>query len=558
MKKLVVILIALVAAGAAWRSRPKLPDFSEYSGGKIKVYYVNSPYLSPKVLAISATVEANLAAAERHLGVSLPAPLTVYLYNDWEEKGSARKDIRIAEADTGETAIHCIVNSSFDGTRERPEYALLLQQKYGKPATLEQAIFGAVSLGGTWNQKTLQEWSGFLLARKLGPQFFAGETSVSEFVIYPWSAIFAKFVREKYGWNAFAELYRKAQFPAGYQSEWAKYVRALQPAKLPVFSFKRQFQKGMSYAYWNSFDAGYPTRKSAESLELIRKLGANWIASIPYGFMRGAQSTEVYYAGHHIGGESDESMFALAADARSRGLKVMMKPQIWINHDSWPGKIDFENDADWNRFMDNYENWIVHYAIISELSHADLLCIGTEMVKCTLKKPDRWRKLISRVREVYHGPLVYASNYGKEFEQITFWDALDYIGLDNYYAVRTSEKQGASEMKQGFLLQKEKVRSVALRFQKPVVFTEIGYMANGGAGMGSRESDFSDYNEALQAQCYHLAMETYWKEPWFSGMYWWKWFSNPEDQGKEADTHSPHGRTAETVLREWYQKGEAR
>jgi hypothetical protein len=48
-------------------------------------------------------------------------------------------------------------------------------------------------------------------------------------------------------------------------------------------------------------------------------------------------------------------------------------------------------------------------------------------------------------------------------------------------------------------------------------------------------------------------METYWKEPWFAGMYWWKWFSDPSDRGRNADPHSPHGRLAETVLRRWYQ-----
>ena len=72
-------------------------------------------------------------------------------------------------------------------------------------------------------------------------------------------------------------------------------------------------------------------------------------------------------------------------------------------------------------------------------------------------------------------------------------------------------------------------------------------MANDGSG-------FSEYNEPLQATCYRLALETYWKEPWFYGMYWWKWFSNPADAGKEADPFSPHGRKAEKAIRDFYQQ----
>ena len=74
------------------------------------------------------------------------------------------------------------------------------------------------------------------------------------------------------------------------------------------------------------------------------------------------------------------------------------------------------------------------------------------------------------------------------------------------------------------------------------------------AGMGSREDQYTKYDEKMQAECYKLALETYWNEPWFAGMYWWKWFSNPDDSGIDADAHSPHGRKAGRILAEWYKK----
>jgi hypothetical protein len=247
-------------------------------------------------------------------------------------------------------------------------------------------------------------------------------------------------------------------------------------------------------------------------------------------------------------------MIALVDAAHERHMKVMMKPQVWVGRDSWPGSVNFASPSEWDQFMNNYENWIVHYAILSELSDADLLCIGTEFVQATLKNPARWRSLISRVRQVYHGPLVYAANYGKEFEGITFWDALDYLGLDNYYPVRASSSEGVDVIKAGFLQQKEKLKAISSKYHKPVLFTEIGYMANDSAGMGPAEANDGNYNEQMQAECYRFAMETYWNESWFAGMYWWKWFSDDSDRGKDADPHSPHGRAAEIVLKQWYNR----
>ena len=234
----------------------------------------------------------------------------------------------------------------------------------------------------------------------------------------------------------------------------------------------------------------------------------------------------------------------------------MLKPQIWIHHASWPGKIDFQTKAEWDDWMNQYEKWILHYAVIAELTNADLFCVGTELVQSTLKNPERWKSLIQRIRDVYHGPLTYAANWGKEFEELSFWASLDYLGLDNYYPVRKTDAEGVAQMKAGFAQQKEKLQRYALRYHKPVLFTEIGYMANSKAGMGSAENDAnsSDYSESHQEACYRMALETYWNEPWFAGMYWWKWFSNPEDRGKSADAHSPHGRMAEETLKQWYEK----
>lgn len=571
MKKLVLVALALLLAGAAWSARypiffflheewdrPQPVRFSEFKADNFTIQYVSGKALRERIPAIAATIAADITTAQKELGVDAGPDAEIYVYNNWEQKGNHIRDIRVASDDPGKNALYYIVNDRYDGTRERPEYELLLYRKLGDPATPLWGRCAGAALAGTWNQKTLGQWAAFLSARDLGPQIPAmlqNEKAYGDFYFVPWGAIFARFIKDNYGWDAFADFYRHLTVPKGYESAWDAAVKKMATTSAPQRKpFQPEFQKGMSYAYWNSYDGGYATQKSERSLDELKGLGVTWVAAIPYGFMRTSTTSEIHFAGNNIFSESDESMFALSDDARKRGLKIMMKPQLWMPSGAWTGQVDFDNDADWQNWFNSYQNWILHYAIIAELMDADLFCIGTELVQTTLKKPDQWKQLIGKIRKVYHGPLVYAANYGEEFEGITFWDSLDYIGLDNYYPVRSDAGQTEEQMKLGFSQQRDRIRKVVDRFQRPLIFTEIGYQAMAGAGMGSREADAPKYDEAMQNACYRLALETYWNENWFYGMYWWKWFSNPDDRGKNADPHSPHDRLAEKTLKEHYTK----
>ena len=572
MKKIVFILAIVLLITLCWWNRyflihsvhaflrrPQKLPLSSVKSERIKIEYVKSNYLSTsKIKSIQKSLWDNLDSAEKKTGIQLDSVLTVHLFNSYEEIGNYTHHVPIAQIDEKTNQLYYVVNENVDGTTDRLEYALLFRQKYGPPSNRNWERYLAAALAGSWQQKTLEEWSKFLIARDLEPefpQFLTTKETYSPFLIYPWNAIFAKFVMEKFDHDALVALYKKGTPPQNFHNEWETYRKRLpQSEPLPPYRFQPEFQKGVCYACANSYDSGYGTDKSEKSLDLLKKNGVEWIASIPYGFSREPNSTRIRFAGDSIFSESDESVFALREDARSRGIKVMLKPQIWLSHSSWPGNIQFENDHSWDLWFRSYENWIVHYAIIAELTQTDLFCIGTELVETTLKKPDHWKSMIARIRKIYHGPLVYASNWGKEFEQITFWKELDYMGLDNYYPVRKYSTENIASVRIAFQEQKKKVADIVHRNQKPLLFTEIGFTASDGSGMGSSENDYPGYNEKVQEECYRLAFETYWNEPWFCGLYWWKWFSDPEDSGHKADAHSPAGRLAEKVLHEWYHK----
>lgn len=186
----------------------------------------------------------------------------------------------------------------------------------------------------------------------------------------------------------------------------------------------------------------------------------------------------------------------------------------------------------------------MHYAMLATRIHADLFCVGVELEKLS-KYPGEWQNLIADVRELYPGPLVYAANFGDEVERIEFWDALDYIGIDEYYSLPDSLSTDKL---------RAKVEAVQKRFQKPVIFTEVGFPSMEAANRDPWDGRPRKLSLELQARCYEQIFRAFYDKPWFQGMYWWKVGTNGYG-GSTDGSHTPWGKPAMDVLREWYLHG---
>ena len=103
-----------------------------------------------------------------------------------------------------------------------------------------------------------------------------------------------------------------------------------------------------------------------------------------------------------------------------------------------------------------------------------------ELAKLTHGHRHRWQTLIEDIRQLYSGKLVYAANWGKEVQQVDFWDLLDYIGVDFYYPLSAHEHPSDEELEKGFEAALGQVRALHERHRKPVILTEIGYDGHRG------------------------------------------------------------------------------
>jgi hypothetical protein len=318
-----------------------------------------------------------------------------------------------------------------------------------------------------------------------------------------------------------------------------------------------QFQRGVCFAHaWrDGVTSGYGTEVSRRSLERLRALGVDAVSLTPFGYQTSPSATEVHLAREHRGGESDQAVAAEAKQAHAAGMRVMLKPHVWIRGGAWIGAQRLPDEGAWRGWFESYRAFAMHYAELAERIGAEWFVIGTELVQASKRDRARWSALIAEIRTVYHGKLTYAANWDER--EVVFWDLLDAAGVNAYQPV--TQKRGASldELRAGWKKIAAELAALAKRTRKPVIVTEVGYRAVSDAATAPNvwpESDAATarFDGEHQAHCYRAALEALTQgAPWCAGVYVWKWFSDSKDEQGPTD-FSPAGKPAEKVLGELY------
>src|SRR5687767_10105409 len=104
-------------------------------------------------------------------------------------------------------------------------------------------------------------------------------------------------------------------------------------------------ERGVCYAHaWGRGGRdGYGTETSARTRDRLLGLGVDSISLMPYALMRTVESTIIMP--NHGAGETDERLRTETRAAHARGLRVVLKPNIWILGDAWPGALAWKSDA---------------------------------------------------------------------------------------------------------------------------------------------------------------------------------------------------------------------
>lgn len=316
----------------------------------------------------------------------------------------------------------------------------------------------------------------------------------------------------------------------------------------------------------------------------VAALGADWVAVVPYAFIRRETGEVVFDRDGQFWGERREGVEIQVEQARAHGMRVMLKPHVWLRGGSnWAGDYLPASEAEWRRWEEGYRAYVLGAARVAEELDVGMFCVGTELKRLVEARPDFFRRLIADVREIYDGPVTYAANWDA-YRSTPFWDQLDYIGIDAYFPLSSDPDATVAELVEAWEPVVEEVRGFARALGRPVLFTEYGYRSvEGAAGEqwllpSERRTHPSRIDQGIQARAYEALYRAWWDEPWFAGGFLWEWHLAEGDQGWERERggdspssgdsddraapravgFTPEGKPAEAVVRRWYGGGEAR
>lgn len=265
----------------------------------------------------------------------------------------------------------------------------------------------------------------------------------------------------------------------------------------------------------------------------LTAVGGNWISQTPFAWQPDIYGPELRLNNDRAWwGEADKGIIHTTELAKQKGIKVMLKPHIWLRSDDgkWRSDLAMKNEADWVDWFANYERMIMHYAKLAEQLNIESLCIGTELHQTTKLKPDRWRAIIRNVRTVYSGKLTYAANWYKEYEELSFWDELDYIGIQGYFPLSNKENPSKADLISAWTKHKKSIYKIAEKFNKKVVFTEIGYKNTADSAKEpwtwpqNMDKETVITSNDMQIKLYEAMFESLYHEEWVDGFFIWKWF----------------------------------
>ena len=279
---------------------------------------------------------------------------------------------------------------------------------------------------------------------------------------------------------------------------------------------------------------------------------ANSVAVIPFGFIRSGQANVEYNISWQWYGEKRQGAIEQIQLSHDAGLKVLLKPHLWVIG-TWVGDLDFTDTNDWQTFENTYTTYIIDFAKIADSMNVETFCVGVELKKSVVKRPAFWNQLIDSIRSVYSGKLVYAANWDN-YENVTFWNKLDFIGIDAYFPVSPEQTPSFESCYDGWKQNYDKIKAKSLNENRKVIFTEFGYRNIDYTGKEPwDEENNSTNNPQAQINAYEAIFCRFWGEPWFEGGFLWKWYPNHSGAGGNTNNRfTPQNKPVQEIIKEIY------
>lgn len=293
----------------------------------------------------------------------------------------------------------------------------------------------------------------------------------------------------------------------------------------------------------------------ADPFPALKTINVGWVAIVPYAFTPGDEAKVYYGNNHQWWGETPDGVSYTIKLAKENGLKIMLKPQLWI-HDKWVGDLEYRQEREWQSWESDYRDYILSFARIAERTGVELFCIGTEFKKSLQQREPFWRQLIKDVRLEYSGLITYCSNWD-EFESIQIWDDLDVIGVSAYFPLCEDKMPNVDALQKLWQPIKKRFHKLSKAYKKQILFTEYGYLSVDGCTGKTWELEkrrkLLPQNELAQSNALEAIYSVFCDEDFWAGGFLWKWYPNNQSPSEfRQKGYTPQGKLSESTIKKWY------
>lgn len=318
------------------------------------------------------------------------------------------------------------------------------------------------------------------------------------------------------------------------------------------------FWRGVTFWLQGPGDA---MRKQSEWVlaNLVKPTGASWVSLAFMCYQQTELSTSIPcdLPNTTSPNPSGSDIGHMINYAHSLGFRVMMGANVTtVEQSSSLASGTYSigrgfTDAQWEDWFDSYTTMAVRYAKLAEMYGADAFSVGSEL-RATTHRADDWRRVIAAVREVYHGPISYNANQEADEHTISWWDAVDFIGIDAYYTLSTSSTPTVNELVDAWDPILDRLERLSKTTSRPVVFTEVGYASFQGAAYKPWRYCTAIADLQVQADLYEALFQAIEGREWLKGVFLYVYDTNRAQGGPLDKSHTFNNKPAENVIRSYF------
>lgn len=336
-----------------------------------------------------------------------------------------------------------------------------------------------------------------------------------------------------------------------------------QPLSKPV-----PMHRGMSFGFY-ARNGYFGSAEARLQVDKMKELNIEWVCLISTVLQ------ETYAGGRQFRDfkvtPADDELRDIIDYIHEKGMKVQLRPML----ECWDGTqrihISFPEDrtiipgkpiTHMSRWFESMTDRTLHYARLATRAGCEAYGLDSELDQVVVFN-EQWKEVVKAARSVFTGHLTSShtrcANFLKQLERPDHW-WFDLDSLGNSFYDPVADKPGATkeEMAQKLQTSLAHHRSIAEQYGKPYYFGECGCCSTAGATRKPYGWDNpGGYDGEEQARFMEAVLETFWKEPWWMGMYWWKWEEQNDrpqfrDDPRGDKGFTIDGKPAAQVMKQWY------